>query len=163
MSTSSYRKSIFLGMPFGTASNQLRKRIMLNLLQKLGEDFCYRCGQKIETVDELSIEHKKAWQGVDISLFWDLDNIAFSHLDCNIRHRPVLEDGVKHNRGKKTFFRSPKRNPPPGKSWCIGHEDFLPIEMFGKNRHEWNGLRNRCKKCFAMAEREYRAGKKSQN
>jgi hypothetical protein len=76
-----------LGMPHGTASARLRKAILLYLLQQLGEDFCYRCGGQIETPEELSIEHKKDWQGVDPALFWDLDNIAFSHRLCN---RPGL-------------------------------------------------------------------------
>lgn len=46
-------------MPFGTASARLKKKIMFMLIKKLGEDICYRCGNKIEDVDELSIEHKK--------------------------------------------------------------------------------------------------------
>lgn len=79
-------KSKLLGMPFGTASGRLRKAILFNLVQKLEEDICFRCGEKIENIDNFSIEHKEAWQKTDnpVESFFDLDNIAFSHLRCNI-------------------------------------------------------------------------------
>ena len=52
------RKSAFLGMPHGTASNRLRKLILLHLLKKHGENVCFKCSEKIETANELSVEHK---------------------------------------------------------------------------------------------------------
>ena len=76
-------KSNFLGMPFGTAMNKLRKMVLFDLLKKNGKNTCYRCNKEIVSVDDLSIEHKKSWLNVDASLFWDLDNIDFSHLMCN--------------------------------------------------------------------------------
>ena len=79
------RKSAFLGMPFGTAQNRLRKMLMFRLAQAAGMDFCYRCDNKIESADELSIDHKIAWLHVSVDLFWDLDNIAFAHRRCNKR------------------------------------------------------------------------------
>lgn len=81
--SSTSRKSEFLGMPFGTAHNRLRKKILFSLVQRLEEDTCYRCNKTIESVDDLSIEHKQAWEGKSIELYWDLSNIAFSHLRCN--------------------------------------------------------------------------------
>jgi hypothetical protein len=59
---------------------------LFNLLQKYAEDACFRCGEKIERIEDLSIEHKKPWEGISVELFWDLDNIAFSHLRCNLPH-----------------------------------------------------------------------------
>lgn len=60
---------------------------MFNLVQKLELDTCYQCKEKIETVDEFSIEHKTPW--LDSSepkeLFYSLENIGFSHLSCNVR------------------------------------------------------------------------------
>lgn len=79
----SKKKSEQLGMPFGTASARLRKLILFNLLQRLGEDICFHCNNKIDKVEELSIEHKEAWLNVSPDLFWDLNNISFSHLSCN--------------------------------------------------------------------------------
>ena len=72
------RKSAFLGMPHGTATNRLRKRVMFSLLEKHGENTCFKCSKKIETADELSLEHKQPWEGVSVELFWSLENIAFS-------------------------------------------------------------------------------------
>jgi len=71
-------------MPYGTASQRLKKSLMLMLAQKCSMDTCCRCGQHIETSEELSIEHVMPWQDVDAQLFWDLNNIGFSHLSCNV-------------------------------------------------------------------------------
>ena len=76
-------KSEQLGMPFGTANNKLRKMVLFHLLKKYNDNFCFQCGALIETVDELSIEHKKPWLHENTDLYWDMDNIAFSHHHCN--------------------------------------------------------------------------------
>lgn len=66
---SSATKTAHLGMPYGTAMHQLRKQIVFRMAQRLAEDFCFKCGLKIETVEELSIDHKKAWLHGEQSLF----------------------------------------------------------------------------------------------
>ena len=50
---------------------------------------CYQCGNTIDKVEELSIEHKTPWLDSDTpkELFFNLENIAFSHLSCNCRAR----------------------------------------------------------------------------
>jgi hypothetical protein len=78
------KKSAQLGMPYGTANGRLRKMILFSLLLKHGENFCYRCGGLIESESDLSVEHKEPWLDVSPDLFWRIDNIAFSHLVCNI-------------------------------------------------------------------------------
>lgn len=80
-------KDRLLGQPFGTASNRLRKLILFDFAKRLGLDQCFHCGQRIENVDDLSIEHKEPWQGASDprATFFDLENIAFSHLRCNNR------------------------------------------------------------------------------
>lgn len=80
-------KDTLLGQPHGTATNKLRKMVMFGLLQKLGQDLCYQCGLPIESVDDLSLDHKTSWQKADDprAAFFDLENIAFSHLSCNIK------------------------------------------------------------------------------
>lgn len=79
-------KARLLGMPYGTACNQLRKKILFRVLcgRILSRD-CFRCGQPIESVEELSVEHKVPWQSAadPVASFFDLDNIAFSHLRCD--------------------------------------------------------------------------------
>lgn len=78
-------KSKQLGMSFSTASSKLRKEIMFRLVQKCGLDICYRCNEKIENVDDFSIEHKEPWLHSEEpnKLFFDMNNIAFSHTHCN--------------------------------------------------------------------------------
>ena len=124
-------KSERLGMPVGTASNRLRKMILFSLVQKCGLDTCFKCGSKIETVDELSIEHKKPWEGVDVALFWDLDNIAFSHLRCNTPHFETIRErfAVKD-----------------GKSWCSACKGWHNVEEFAKDVSRHTGLAKHCKK-----------------
>ena len=89
MKNSNKTKNELLGMPYGTASNRLRKTILFSLVKHCQLDICYRCGLAIENIDDLSIEHKVAWQSSEnpIEAFFDLDNISFSHLNCNVDAR----------------------------------------------------------------------------
>jgi hypothetical protein len=113
----SQRKQEQLGMPLGTASAKLRRLVMFRLVQRLGEDACYRCGRKIETVGELSIERKEPWFNIDPSLFWDLDNVAFSHLSCNAgSRRRVVESLIGAN----------------GTEWYSGCKRFLSSDHSGR-------------------------------
>lgn len=75
-----------LGMPNGTATARLRKSILFKLVQETGRNICFQCGKAIESEEELSIEHKVPWldSGDPVKLFFDLNNIAFSHLSCNV-------------------------------------------------------------------------------
>lgn len=84
---SAIKKQEQLGIPPGTASNQLKKRIIFSLIERLGENVCFQCGEKIETETELSIEHKVPYLDSEDpkGLFFDLNNIAFSHLSCNCK------------------------------------------------------------------------------
>lgn len=88
MTSSNKRKQEQLGMPFGTACNRLRKSVMFYLVTRLGLDDCYRCGLKVE-LDNFSMEHKQPWLYAEnpTELFFELDNIAFSHLKCNYQAR----------------------------------------------------------------------------
>ena len=78
-------KTKALGMNFGTASGRLRKMILFDLVRRLDLDQCFRCEKTIEIIEDLSIEHKDSWQSASDpkESFFDLDNIAFSHLSCN--------------------------------------------------------------------------------
>jgi 5-methylcytosine-specific restriction endonuclease McrA len=85
MNKSNKKKSDQLGLNYSTASHRLKKQIMLNLIELNGLSECYRCGKKIEKASDLSIDHKIDWIDSDdpCKLFWDLENIAFSHTNCN--------------------------------------------------------------------------------
>lgn len=79
------KKADQLGMPHGTAQGRLRKNVMFSLIKLCGVDVCFQCGESIDSPDDLSIEHKVPWLDSEspVELFFDLTNIAFSHLKCN--------------------------------------------------------------------------------
>ena len=133
--TSNTVKASQLGMPFGTAMAKLRKSLLFRMAQRLNEDLCYKCGLKIEKIEDFSIEHKKPWLHISPTLFWDLDNIAFSHVACNKPDRPHSPKGIP-------FIKRPE-----GMNWCSRHRKMLPISQFNKNKSEFNGLHHLCKEC----------------
>lgn len=134
------RKSECLGMPHGTATSKLRKMLLFQFAKRCGEDECFHCGRKIETLDQFSIEHKEPWID-NAELFWDLSNIAFSHLSCNSsrarRHNlfPIGE-WARTNLVK---------TGEPGTAWCTGCQDFHPREEFSLNRSRREGLQDTCR------------------
>jgi hypothetical protein len=132
-----------LGMPHGTATHRLRKSILFHLLKKLGENYCFKCAELIEIVDELSIEHKKPWEGISTELFWNLDNIAFSHIQCNKPHRW----GKGNLNLGKEFGHKKTQQAPDGKAWCSGHRDYVSEELFHSNQRNVNGVASYCKEC----------------
>ncbi len=134
--TSGARKSAFLGMPHGTAAARLRKMILFDLLQRHGENICFRCSERIETVSELSVEHKQPWEGISVELFWSLDNIAFSHLRCNVPHRYAGGGARRRKVG------------PEGTAWCRRCKAFLAVEWFSRHQGRWNGLQAWCDDCM---------------
>lgn len=128
--SSNVNKSKFLGIPYGTASAKLRKNIMFMLCQKASMDICFKCNLKIEFVNDLSIEHKLPWENISTELFWNLDNIAFSHLKCNKPH---------------TYNRI---ESPYGKSWCSGCKRHLLLDEFGLGKR--NGRYRYCNSCLPL-------------
>ncbi len=127
------------GIPFGTAAGRLRKMVMFDMARQLGRNICYRCGKPIESAEELSVDHKTPWLDNE-EAFWDLDNIAFSHLLCN----SLASDRSRPRPGgeKKT-----RKVGPEGTAWCQGHQAFLPIENFYNRKDHWNGKDPYCIEC----------------
>jgi hypothetical protein len=141
MRDSNARKSAFLGMPHGTAIHRLRKMILFQFVQRLGEDICFKCSERIETIDELSIEHKQPWEGISVELFWSLENIAFSHLRCNRAERGSGGGAQRRKVG------------PEGTAWCRRCKAFLPVSDFSRHRSRWNGLQSWCNPCLRQRHR----------
>jgi hypothetical protein len=129
------KKSEQLGMPFGTASNRLKKNILFEFVKAAGSGSCHRCNLPIESVDDLTIEHKEAWLDRNIMLFWDIDNIAFSHAGCNSR-------AARRNPPRKEDGR------PEGWGWCGDCNFYLPADQFYKDKTRWDGLSTYCKQHF---------------
>jgi len=93
---------------FSTANGRLKKIILFDLVKKLNLDICYRCNNKICSFDELSVDHKLDWLHSDdpITLFYDLNNIAFSHLDCNVKSRKYKKGVNNHPRKRHLNVRT---------------------------------------------------------
>jgi hypothetical protein len=146
---SNARKSAFLGMPHGTAGNRLRKLILFNLLRRHGEKICFKCSRSIDNAEELSIEHKQPWEGISVELFWDMDNIAFSHLRCNRNHR--------RNGGRADL----RRVGPEGTAWCRSCKTFLSEVAFSRHSSRWNGLQPWCNDCYKRRREQSHASASS--
>lgn len=146
-------------MPMGTANSQIRKILLFECLKKLQEDVCYRCKNKIENIEELSIEHKKSWLFSDNpkESFFDLQNIAFSHLICNTRAAPKVDfKGAGWNKGKPSPHR---KIGSGGTAWCSHHKDFIAVENFARDKHSWNGYKNLCNSCRSIyRKKRYQEG-----
>jgi HNH endonuclease len=148
---SNEHKAETLGMPFGTANGKLRKMILFDLLKRHNENVCVRCHEPILLIEDLSIEHIKPWEGISAELFWDLNNIAFSHLKCN---RPcVYRSSGAHRR----------KIGPEGTSWCVGHQKFLSVDLFTKNLRHWTGYEQYCKECTGNRDRRNGSQKRFPN
>jgi hypothetical protein len=130
---SNEKKSATLGMPHGTATHRLRKMILFSVLKRHNEAVCFKCGEQIETVQDLSIEHKQPWEGISAELFWDLENIAFSHIRCN---RPHRNGGGDH-----------RIVEPEGSAWCCDCKKFRNLDGFNSNSGRPNGKDYICRDC----------------
>ena len=128
MSKSNDAKTKALGMAIGTASNRLRKMILFSFVCKLELDVCHQCGRKILSIDDLSIEHKEPWLQADdpIESFFDLDNIAFSHLSCNV---------AAATRPLKHYHTERERKQAQAK-WDRKKHFKLPVEERKRRRRE---------------------------
>lgn len=139
------KKKKQLGMNPSTASHRLVKDILWNFIVYAGRDRCFRCGKKM-TRETFSIEHKAPWLDSEdpVGLFFDIDNISFSHNSCNYSASRKSKDWKKsmdenYNKYLKTI--------PPGKSWCCCCKQYLDISLFGKSAARKSGLATECKQC----------------
>ncbi len=130
------RKDNQLGISHGTAANKLRKLLLFKYVTLCNDNKCFRCGKIIDNIDNFSIEHKEPWLDSKnpAKLFFDLNNIAFSHVKCNI---PRL--GKRGLRLRKIGVN--------GTIWCSGCQSFKPTTQFHKNRSRWHGFSTYCKDC----------------
>jgi len=135
MKTKTKKKYDQLGMSYGTAANKLRKMIMFELIQSQGTDVCHQCGKKIESVDVLSIEHMEPWLDSEdpVGKFFDLTNIAFSHLSCN---------------SSSARYTGPKRQTDTdGNVKCTKCGLMKHRSEFHKNKTDATGVNSWCKCC----------------
>ena len=90
-----------LGIDPGTAQYRLVKDILFDLIK---DRPCYRCGE-IMTRETFSIEHKVPWLHSEnpIELFFDLENIDFSHLKCNSKSKRINRKYKDKDEQRKHF------------------------------------------------------------
>ena len=114
------KKSEQLKMAHGTAAGKLRKMIMWRFIVLTGSNRCFQCKKYITDIDDLSIEHKVPWLDSEdpVGLYFDMDNIAFSHRSCNygaarnVKSRaPIPEHG--------TYARYQSKTAPCKCSSCL--------------------------------------------
>ncbi len=109
---------------------------MYHLAGKLNLLNCFRCDEQILNIKDFTIDHKKEWLYNDKNLFWDINNIAFSHLSCN-----------------SAAARQPNKiEHPENMSWCSKCKIFYSLDSFYKQPPNTkdktrNNLRRMCKKC----------------
>ena len=79
------KKKMQLGMNPSTASHRLVKDVLWSLIVKTEQHDCCKCGEPMSR-ETFSIEHLDPWLDSDdpVGLYFDLDNIGFSHLRCNV-------------------------------------------------------------------------------
>lgn len=118
------KKALQLGMSQGKATNILRKQILFTLIALLELDTCFRCNKKITNVSELSIEHKEPWLDSEDpkAKFFDLQNIAFSHLNCNCR-------AVRHwNKKYNSPEEAKEAHLKSAREWKKNNRIYDPVE-----------------------------------
>lgn len=150
------KKAEQLGMPYGTASNILKKKLLFDFVKKSGLNCCYRCGKEINNINDLSIEHKKPWLDAEnpVELFFDLENIAYSHLSCNsgsIRKEYLTERGKEISK----YNIDNQIKAPEGMSYCWNCKEFKNKSEFSKDKTNLNGLDNECKSCKKERRKQY--------
>lgn len=77
-----------------TASHRLVKDILFKFINDTGLNYCFHCNLPM-TRDDYSIEHKTPWLDSEnpVDLYFDLNNISFSHLSCNVSKERRLNKG----------------------------------------------------------------------
>lgn len=101
MNIQNAKKSAQLGMNVSTAGGRLTKDLLFQFVVNSGAK-CHRCGGEL-TRDTFSVDHIIPWLHTDepVKSFFDLSNIAYSHLSCNCgeaRHPNKQYESVKEQK-----------------------------------------------------------------
>ena len=102
-------------MNISTATNRLRKDVLFSLAVQAGHK-CFQCGGDMSR-DDFTLEHKRPWlhEKNAIDLFFDLNNVAFSHSACNSsasrKPNKIYENDAERARAayKRRVYRDPER------------------------------------------------------
>lgn len=130
------RRAEQLGMSYGNASSKLRKQLLFRYVVDAGDNLCFGCGQEITNIDDLSVEHIQPWENRNVDLFWDLDNIAFSHIKCNKPHA----------------YRSRDKNEQ-GQLRCTKCKEYKDEQEFSLRSSRPTQKHSHCKSCRKEADK----------
>lgn len=148
MKTPLERKKEQLGMNPSTAYGRLKKLLLFSMAKELGRTTCYRCGALITDIKDFTIEHKEPWlDGDDPSgLFFDLSNVAFSHLSCNIADARKNTDPciAGHAIAARKLLR-PKNEH--GQYLCSRCKVWKDTSDYTRDASSASGYRAECKDC----------------
>lgn len=137
-----------LGMCLTKARARLMKSLLFRMAVKAGENNCFRCGIPIENEENLTVDHKIPWLHEEDAkeLFFNLDNIAFSHPKCNILAARLTTS--YHDKTTKGINHHATKKPNKFGEWqCSRCKIYkLPID-FKKSTHAVSGIYSRCKVC----------------
>lgn len=98
-----------LGMNYGTATYRLLRDL---LFYKVKDQKCYRCGCEMSRED-FSLDHKINWLDSEDpkGIFFDINNISYSHKGCNSRHTRFYGNGLSGQElidHKKKYYKNYK-------------------------------------------------------
>lgn len=132
------KKQFQLGMNPSTAQYRLIKDILWKLIIQTNQNICCKCNEEM-TRETFSIEHIVPWLDSDdpVKLFFDLENISFSHLKCNVgsaRQSRKLKDKC----GTIPKYRSGCRCEQCKKVKSLQYEKYYSTEK-RKERYLKNG------------------------
>lgn len=122
----SEKKKLQLGMNPSTAYGRLVKDIIWNFVEKTGYSDCCKCGLPM-TRDTFSIEHVVPWLDSEnpIALYFDLNNIDFSHMKCNRADARPRQSNLSH--GTRNKYKQGCRCEPCKEAYSIWNtEKYCP-------------------------------------
>lgn len=84
-------------VPYHKAYDKMRNIIFFETFKKSGKNICCRCGNKIETCKEFTLDHVIPWRNKPkeeaLKLLVDKDNIKFAHKQCNVNDTQISKSG----------------------------------------------------------------------
>ena len=110
-----------LGMNPSTAAGRLVKDVLWKLIQQTGQGTCCKCSEPMSR-ETFSVEHVTPWLDSEdpVGLYFDLENISFSHLRCNVGDarsarkkyespEEAYQAKLEYNRGRNRPYDSDRR------------------------------------------------------
>lgn len=126
--TMEQEKTRQLGMSSSRAGAKLTRIVLFDIVRRSGLNICLRCGAPIETIAEFSLDHEKPWLHVSADLFWDVNNIKFSHRRCN--------SGARRSRPQRCPTKVPKEiKRARFKSWYAKPENKIAHNRRRRERY----------------------------